>query len=375
MDDRSLNTEQKFMKYLSAEGFSSLIAAFITIILGLCISLVILLIFEGDVAIAAFRVMITGSFEMIGAQKGLARVLFYAAPLMLTGLSFGFTLKAGVFNIGVAGQFIVGLLTSVIVAIRCEGLFGDNLWLVAILCGAGVGAAWGALQGYLQAFFNIHPIVCGIMLNYIGLFTITAICEADPMVYAKGRGWTEVVPLEAIIPDGGMDNIFGRTSAVNIGLWVAIGLCILAFFILKKTSFGYEIKAVGFNPNASKYAGVSVRKTVIMTMLLAGLFAGLGGAILHMSAADTHYAITDALPQQGFTGVSIALIATGNPIGVIFAAIFIAFLQVGGLGMQAYGLQPDFVNVITSLIIYFCAFSFVFRHLYSKLVKKLRKKK
>jgi len=375
MEDKGLNAETKFMRFLAAEGFSSLIAAFLTIILGLCISFVILLIFQRGVAVEAFHVMITGSFGTIGVQKGMARVLFYTAPLMLTGLSFGFTLKAGVFNIGVAGQFVVGMLTSVIVAIRCADIFGDYIWLAAVLAGVAAGAGWGALQGVLQAYFNIHPIVCGIMLNYIGLFAITAVCEADPQVYAKGRGWTEVVPLQAIIPDGGMDHIFGKTSAVNIGLWFAILFCIIAYFILKKTDFGYEIKAVGYNPNASQYAGINVKRTVIMTMLMAGLFAGLGGAIQHLGAADTHYAITDALPQQGFTGVSIALIASGNPVGVIFAAIFIAFLQVGGLGMQAYGLQPDFVNVITSLIIYFCAFSFVFKFLYNKLLKKLRKSK
>jgi simple sugar transport system permease protein len=313
MNDLSLNDEQKFMRFLSTEGFSGLIAALITIVIGVFVGLVILLIFEREVALDAFEVMITGSFGMIGPQKGLSRVLFYAAPLMMTGLSFGFTLKAGVFNIGVAGQFIVGLLTSIIVAIKCVGVFGEFTWLAAILCGAGIGAAWGALQGYLQAFFNIHPIVCGIMMNYIGLFTFTAICEADPTIYAKGRGWTEVVPLEAIIPQGGLDQVFGKTSAANIGLWIAIVLCIVAYSILKKTSFGYEIKAVGYNPNASKYAGISVRKTVILTMLMAGLFAGLGGAIQQLSAADTHYAITDALPQQGFTGVAIALIAAGNP--------------------------------------------------------------
>jgi len=375
MDDRLLNPEQKFMKFLSTGGFPSLVAGLFTIVLGLLISFLILIIFERGVAFQAFHTMITGSFGMIGPQKGISRVLFYAAPLILTGLSFGFTLKAGVFNIGVAGQFIVGLLTSVIVAIRCDGMFGDLLWVIVLLAGAAAGAGWGAFQGFLQAYFNIHPIVCGIMLNYIGLFTITAICEADPLVYAKGRGWTEVVPLEAIIPDGGMDKIFGPTSAANVGLWFAILLCIFAYYLLKKTTFGYEIKAVGYNSNASKYAGVSVRKTVIMTMFYAGLFAGLGGAIQHMSAADTHYGITDAMPAQGFLGVSIALIATGNPIAIIFSAIFIAFLQVGGLGMQAYGLQPDFVSVITSLIIYFCAFSFVFKFLYGKLIRKLGKPK
>ncbi|MCL1897185.1 MAG: ABC transporter permease [Clostridiales bacterium] len=370
----TLNAEKRFMRFLAAEGMSGIVAALFTIVLGLAISLVLLLIFEGPVAWDAYYVMITGSFNTIGVQKGMARVLFYAAPLMLTGLSFGFCLKAGLFNIGVAGQFIVGLMTSIFVAIRTVHIFGELTWLAAILAGAATGAAWGALQGYLQAFFNIHPIVIGIMLNYIGLFSISAICEADPLVYAKGRGWTEVVPLEAIIPKGGFDLIFGKTAAVTIGLWMAVALCIIAWIILKKTTFGYEIKAVGYNPGASLYAGINVKRNAVVTMLLAGLFSGLGGAIMHLSAADTHLAITDALPQQGFTGVSIALIATGNPIAIIFAAIFIAFIQVGGLGMQAYGLQPDFVNVITSLIIYFCTFSFVFKHLYNKLLKKVGNK-
>ncbi|MDR3295791.1 MAG: ABC transporter permease [Clostridiales Family XIII bacterium] len=373
MENRDIGGERKFMRLLSTEGATALIAALFTIILGLLISFMILLFFEGDVAVDAFRVLITGSFGTIGLQKGLARVLYYTAPLILTGLSVSFTMKSGVFNIGVAGQFVVGLCTSVFVAIRYADFFGEFTWLAAVLSGAFSGCLWGGLQGVLQAFFNIHPIVIGIMMNYIGLFTVSMLCEADPMVYAKGRGWTEVVPLQAIIPDGGLDRIFGRTSAVNVGLYAAVVLCVVAQFILKKTAFGYEMKAVGYNPNASQYAGISVQKSIILSMLIAGMFAGFGGAIQHLSAADTHYAITDALPQQGFAGISIALIASGNPLAVIFAAFFVAFLQVGGLGMQAYGIQPDFVDVITSLIIYFCAFSFVFKYLYGRLLKKLRR--
>ncbi|MDR1247467.1 MAG: ABC transporter permease [Clostridiales Family XIII bacterium] len=365
--------EKASVRFLTSESAGSLIAAVITIIIGLLLGLLILLIIAPTIALPAFRMLLTGGFGKIGVLSGIGRVLYYAVPLIMCGLAVGFTLKTGVFNIGVAGQYVMGLFAGLYVGISCAGIFGSFTWLAAIIAGAAAGGAWGFIQGVLQAFFNLNAIICGIMMNYTGLFLVSMIVENSKGVYVRGRGWTEIVPDAAVIPRAGLNNLFGNSTAANLSIFICIALCIFAWFILKKTTLGYRMKAVGLNAGAARYAGISVRKSILVGMLLAGAFAGLGGAMNHLGASGTRYAITDALPSQGFAGISVALIASSNPLGIIISGIFIAFLEVGGVGMQSFGLDPDLVDVITSVIIYFCAFSFVFKYLYFKLAARLRR--
>jgi simple sugar transport system permease protein len=353
----------------------SIIAAVITVIIGLLIGFVLLLTVAPDIAVPGFRMLITGGFEKIGVVSGIGRVMYYAVSMIMCGLSVGFTMKAGIFNIGVGGQYVVGLFASLYIAIYMAPVFGTATWVFAILAGGLAGAVWGAIQGMLQAYFRINAIICGIMMNYIGLFLGNMLLEGSKDIYVRGRGWTEIVPNEAVLPKFGLDHIFGPMTTANGGFVLSVLICIATWFLLKKTTLGYELKAVGINSESSRYAGISIKRSIIVSMAISGFIAGMGGAMNHLGASGTRYSITDTLPSNGFTGISVALIASSNPIGIIFSGILVAFLQVGGVSMQSLGLDNSLVEVITSVIIYFCAFSFIFKRLYRKLLDKILKRR
>ena len=359
------------VKFLTPEttGLTSFIAAVVTVGIGLLVGFLVLLFVQPTMAFSGFKMLVTGGFGSIGAVSGIGRVLYYAVPLIMCGLAVGFALKTNVFNIGVAGQYMWGLTASLFVGVYCEGMFGvTGAWIIAVLAGAGAGAFWGFLQGLLQAFFRIHAIVCGIMMNYVAIFLANMIMESSGEVYIRGRGWTQTVADEFVLPKAGFNVLLGNSSGANGGIYICIGLCVLAWFILRKTTLGYELRAVGFNDEASRYAGVSIRKSIIISMTISGAFAGLGGAMNHLGASGTRYLIVDSLPSQGFTGISVALIAASNPIGIIFSGLLIAFFSVGGVSMQSLGLEPQMVDVVTSTIIYCCAFSLMIRYLLRKLL-------
>jgi len=357
---------------LQTDRATSIISALITIAIGLLIGLIVLLFVAPDKAASGFQMLVTGGFGKIGVISGIGRVMYYAVPLIMCGLAVGFTLKTNIFNIGVAGQYMMGLTAALFTGIYGAGYFGPFAWVVGILAGAGAGALWGFIQGLLQAYFRINAIVCGIMLNYVGIFLLNMIMENSKEVYVRGRGWTQMVSDEFVLPKGGFDQILGKNTTANAGIIICIALCILAWWIMKKTTLGYELKAVGYNDEASKYAGISSRRAIIVSMTISGAFAGLAGSMNHLGASGTRYMITDSLPSQGFTGISVALIAASNPIGIIFSGLLIAFFSVGGVNMQSLGLDPQLVDVITSVIIYCCAFGLFIRHLLNKAFKRRR---
>ena len=360
--------------FWKSDRTTSLVAAIITVGIGLLAGLIVLLFVSPQVGLKGFQMLVTGGFGTIGVVTGLGRVLYYSVPLIMCGLAVGFTLRANIFNIGVAGQYMLGMTAALFVGIYTEGHLGPFSWLVAICAGAGAGAIWGCLQGVLQAFLKINAIVCGIMLNYIAVFFANMMMENSREVYIRGRGWTEMVSDDYVIPRGGFDHLFGKNTTANSGIIICVGLCILAWWILKKTTLGYEIKAVGHNAEASRYAGISTRKATIISMTISGAFAGLGGAMNHLGASGTRYLIVDSLPSQGFTGISVALIAAANPIAIIFSGLLIAFFSVGGVSMQGLGLDPQMVDIITSVIIYCCAFSMFIRYLIRRQIKRISKR-
>ena len=360
------------VKFLTPDttGLTSFLAAVMTVGIGLLVGFLVLFISMPEMGVAGFKMLVTGGFGSIGFVSGFGRVLYYAVPLIMCGLAVGFALKTNVFNIGVAGQYMWGLTASLFVGVYCQGMFGTTgAWIIAVLAGAGAGAFWGFLQGLLQAFFRIHAIVCGIMMNYVAIFLANMIMESSREVYIRGRGWTQTVSDEFVIPRAGFDVLLGKNSGANGAIFICIGLCIVAWFILKKTTLGYELRAVGYNDEASRYAGVNIKKSIIISMTISGAFAGLGGAMNHLGASGTRYLIVDSLPSQGFTGISVALIAASNPLGIIFSGLLIAFFSVGGVSMQSLGLEPQLVDVVTSTIIYCCAFSLLFRYLLKRLFK------
>lgn len=361
--------------FLKSERTIAFIAAVITVLIGLLVGFFILLFVAPEKAVLGMQILTSGGFGRIGVISGIGRVLYYAVPLIMCGLSVGFSLRANIFNIGVAGQYMMGMSAAIFVGIYGAGSFGSFSWVIAILAGGAAGAAWGLIQGLLQAYFRINAIICGIMLNYVGVYLANMLMMSSQRIYVQGNGWTQTVPDAFVLPKSGFDLLLGANTNANVGIIICIILCIVTWWILKKTTLGYEIKAVGLNNDASLYAGISTPKTIIVSMTISGAFAGFGGAMNQLGASGTRYMVSDNLPAQGMTGISVALIAASNPIGIIVSGLLIAFFQVGGVNMSSLGLDPQFVSVITSVIIYCCAFSLIIRYLLKKLFNRTNGKR
>jgi simple sugar transport system permease protein len=173
----------------------------------------------------------------------------------------------------------------------------------------------------------------------------------------------------------GMDQIFRDGfihSSVNSGIFIAIGAAILIYIILEKTTFGYELKACGFNRDAARYAGINEKRSIVLSMIIAGALAGLGGALLFLSGSGVAINVVDVLAQEGFNGIPVALLGLNNPISIIFSGMFIAYLNVGGFNMQLYNFAPQIIDIIIAVIIYFSAFALLFKDF---LISVLRRKR
>ena len=324
-------------KKFKLSGMSSAASSLIAILVGLIAGFVILLISNPANAFEGLWIILKGGFN--NGAKGVGQVLYYAMPIIMTGLSVGFAFKTGLFNIGAPGQLMVGGFVSVIVGVNCDWL-GVFHWPVALLCGMLAGGLWALLPGIFKAKLNVNEVISCIMLNYIGMYGINYLiknlrnAQGGFLVYDQLKNQTMNVAASAVIPKMGLDSIFfnvrGRyvdASSVNGGIFIAIALAIVVYIILQKTTFGYELKACGLNKNAAKYAGINEKKNIVLSMTIAGALAGIGAGLFYLSGSkEWEPLVSTALPAAGFNGISVALLASSNPIGCIFSALFICFL-------------------------------------------------
>ncbi|MCL2181132.1 MAG: ABC transporter permease [Treponema sp.] len=337
------------------DALSSVTAIFVGLIAGFFI----LLVSNASQAAYGFEAIITGGFSSL---NNLGQVLYFATPIILTGLSVGFSAKTGLFNIGAAGQFIVGAYAAVLVGVRCGFLPGNLHWIAALLAALIAGALWGAIPGIFKAFFNVNEVIACIMTNYIGMYLVNFLITKT--VFDSLRNQSMRVLDSANVPKMGMDNIFRDgyiVSSANSGIFIAIAFAVLMFFILEKTSFGYELKACGFNRDAARYAGINEKRSIVLSMTIAGAMAGLGGALLYLAGSGKGITVVDLLAQEGFNGIPVALLGLNNPIGIIFSGLLVAYLNVGGFNMQLYNFAPQVIEIIIAVIIYFSAFALLVR--------------
>jgi simple sugar transport system permease protein len=172
----------------------------------------------------------------------------------------------------------------------------------------------------------------------------------------------------------GMDHVFKDgfiTSSANSGIFLAIIFAVLIYFILEKTAFGYELKACGFNREAARYAGINEKRSIILSMVIAGALAGLGGALLYLAGSGKGITVVDVLASEGFMGIPVALLGLNNPIGIIFSGFLIGYLKVGGSNMQLYSFAPQVIDIIIGVIIYFSAFALLVRGIINSLMKRM----
>ncbi|MEA4915374.1 MAG: ABC transporter permease [Christensenella sp.] len=355
--------EDKKRRTLRIPISTNILASLISIGVGLVVGLILLYVLNARAAGGAFISLISTSFR---SSDKFAKVLYQAAPLIMTGLSVGFAFKTGLFNIGATGQYTVGAAAALIGAIQFQ-----LPWYVCLLLAMIGGAIWGIFPGLFKAQFNVNEVITSIMFNWIAMFAVNLTINNLPMMLAKYWGGAQMdrtanlaqANPNALIPRLGLD-VLMKSNYMNISIFIAILFAILAWVILSKTTFGYELKACGFNRNASIYAGINAKRNIVLSMVIAGAFAGVGGG-LYFLAGTGQYTLLKQLLAAGFNGIPVALLATSNPIGTIFSAFFVSYIQVGGDAMQ-----PDFVreiiDIIISVIIYLAAFALLTRELLAR---------
>lgn len=342
------------------------ISSLLAIVFGLVIGFIILLIANNKEAVPGFATILSG--PVAHGMKGIGQVFYYATPLILCGLSVGFAFKTGLFNIGGSGQFLMGAFGGVLVGLTMDKL-GPVQWIVALLFATLLGAIWGAIPGILKAYFNVNEVISCIMLNYISLFWVNMVVKGNSVLFNNLRNESRDIPVASTIPKLGFDKIFDGSS-VNSGIIIAIVAAIILYIVLEKTTFGYELKACGFNKVASKYAGINENRSIVMSMLIAGAICGLAGGIMLLSGTGRHIEIKDVIPNEGFNGISVALLGVSNPIGIIFSGLFIAYLTAGGFYLQLFHFSREIIDIIIAVIIYFSAFALIVKMILSKFSKK-----
>jgi general nucleoside transport system permease protein len=343
------------------------IVSLISILLGL-VAGGILMLFIGSNPIEGY------SYLLQGALKNLERIgntLATATPLVFTGLSVAFAFRTGLFNIGASGQMLVGGLLASAVGLTYD-FSRPVLLAVMILVGMLGGALWAFVPGLLKAKFNVHEVVSTIMMNWIAYWTIYYVIPG----YFKGEFLeTESKKLaeSATLRTPWLTDMF-QGSYINLGLFLAVIAVIIIAFIIDKTTLGYELKAVGFNRFAAEYAGMKVNRNIILSMLISGALAGLGGVALYTGNASSIQ--IGILPAQGYDGIAVALLGANNPIGVFFAAVLFGILYSGTGFMNAMTeIPPELANTIIAIIIYFAATSVLIERLLNKFKKRSSNRK
>lgn len=361
----------QFSRWFKSVSFQNFTSSLTAILAGLIVGLIILLITNPSKAWAGFGKIIAGGFT--GGLAGIGDILYYATPILLTGLSVGFAFKTGLFNIGAAGQYMVGQFASVYVALTFTGLPSLLHWMLATIAGFIVGALWGTIPGLFKAYLKVNEVITTIMFNYIGMYLVNMIITSTSHLYDLLTARTKNLPASSNIPKMGLNYIF-LGSSVNGGIIIAIVVAIIIYIILNQTIFGYELKACGLNQDACKYAGINEKRSIVFSMMIAGGLAGLGGALAILAGSGNHIETIDVLAVNGFNGIPVALLGLSNPIGIIFSALFISHISQGGFYMQLHAFAPEIVDIILSVIIYFSAFALIIKVLISN-IRRTRQKR
>ena len=300
--------------------------------------------------------------------QNLGNMLFRATPLIMTGLSVAIANKTGLFNIGAPGQYLMGTMASLMIAlgIPSEVLPPVVIWLLAFLGGMLAGALWGCIPGMLKAFLNINEVLACIMTNWLAANVVTwafDVSNFKNMVENTKSGYIYKTTYNNVATAKlGLDKVFAG-SQVNGGILIAILIAVGVYVLMSKTTLGYQLKACGSNRHAARYAGINDKRNIVLSMAIAGALAG-GGAALYYLAGNTEFfwSTYQSLPAAGFNGIPVALLAVNNPIAVVFSAIFMAMLDIVGMQLTGYTAYNEYItDVIIAVIVYLSAFSLVIR--------------
>ena len=354
------------------DGFQTLLSSLVCILGGLLVGYFVLLLIEPSGAFEAIIAVMKSFLRYPGMlkMKYFGQTLVRTVPLLMCALSVLFAYKVGMFNIGVAGQYVAGACAALYAALAWQ-----LPWYLCLLIGMAAGAFLGALAGLLKTLCNVNVVISGIMLNWIVLYLTNLILTAvksPTSPYTKSLQGTNP---GALLPSLGMGALFGDEKSVTIAIPLALIMAVVIWVVLNKTKFGYELKATGGNYHAAKYCGMKENRNIILTMVISGALAGLGAGLLFLTGIEEWETTISSVPAMGFNGIAVAFLGGLNPIGSILSAFFIQYITTGGgnVDLQVYCSQIS--SLISSLIIYLCAFVAFFKFFLQNRIRKSDEKK
>ena len=322
---------------------SSLLYSLAAITAALIVSGLLLVIFGYEVQSALYH-LFDGAF---GSLYNLGQTLQQATPLLFAGLAVALAFRSGLFNIGVEGQLYWGALASALVGIWFSFLPMVMLLPVTFLAGAAAGGIWGFIPGYLKAKTGAHEVITTIMLNEIAILATTFLTAS----YFKVEGpvdQTARLSEAALLPE------LPLLNEASLGIVAGILVIILSYFLLRRTSLGFDLQAVGKNSDAAEYGGIDSKKMLILAMVLSGAVGGLAGSTVIMGELERF--VTHFSPGYGFTGIAVAVLGRNHPVGVLLAALLFGALEAGGMSMQLFtDIPTDLIEVVQGLVILFVA--------------------
>mgnify|MGYP000858731714 CR=1 FL=1 len=368
-------------RILSSDGVRSFGSSIICILIGLLIGFIIMLFSSLSLKdadpLAGLGVLFSGPFTALKPVKELGNMIFYTVPLIFTSLSVAIAYKTGLFNIGAPGQFLMGTMAALLVALNINSIGnttqGVLVWILAVVLSIVAGMAWGLIPGALKAFFGINEVIISIMTNWIAANIFTWVFSTDSLSHLvnsnSGKsGYLITTTLTGNgTPDLGLGALTGN-SYLDIGIFLAIIIAVLCWLLMNKTTLGFSMRACGLNRFSAKYAGINDKVNMLFSMGLAGALAGLGGALyyLHPGIEIQFKSVYQSLPDYGFSGIAGAFLANCNPIGAVFASLFIRYINASGSNLTNAGYNRYFADIIIAVIIYLAGFSNFFKDLFLK---------
>lgn len=339
----------------------NMVVPVLAVLLGMVAGTIIMLV-TGYNPVTAFIALWNGAF---GEIYYTGEVIRQTTPLILAGLAVAFAFRTGLFNIGVEGQLIVGWLAAVWVGVSFDLPAIIHVPL-AIIAAAAAGALWAFIPGFLKARFRVHEVIVTIMMNYVALHVSNHIIRN---YLSEKSDRTDKILESASLRSSFLEGLTDY-SRLHWGIVIALVSVLIMWFILEKTTRGYELRAVGFNQHASEYAGMNVRSNIILSMVISGAFAGLAGAMEGLGTFG-YAAIRGGFTGVGFDGIAVALLGANGPIGIVLAALLFGTLKVGALNMPLEaGVPNELVDIIIALIVFFVAASYMIRIFIERISKK-----
>ena len=356
-------------KITSSESFKAILSAVICALIGIAFGFIVLLLINGENAPKAMATILKNCFYYRRTNMKifyLGNTLVKTVPLVLCALSVLFAYKSGLFNIGVGGQYCIGIGVTLWCALQWH-----LPWILCVLVAVLASALWGAVSGIFKAFFNVNEVIACIMMNWIGLYIVNVLMQHESVMNISKSETFSIAATSpsSILPSLGLNKIFAGNQYVTLAIPLTVVVAVLILVVLNRTTFGYELRATGLNKNAAKYAGMRDKFNIVLTMAIGGALAGLAASLYYLTDIQP-WKTSSSVPAMGFSGIAVAFLGGLNPIGVLFAGYFIQHITVGGSLIDMRYYNPQIADLISSIIIYTCGFSLFFKEMITRIFSR-----